>query len=68
MSEQKRCPKCGETKARDEYYKDGSKHDGLSTMCQVCKRRCAVAYYASHKEERAAYAAAYWRDYGKKRP
>lgn len=68
MKTEKRCPQCGTNKPAGEFYKDGTKADGLSSMCKSCKRRCAVAYYESHKEERAAYAANYWRMYGKKQP
>lgn len=47
----KRCTKCGEEKASEEFYRDRSKKDGLMTKCKACHR----VYQEEHREERRAY-------------
>lgn len=32
----KKCPKCGETKSTDEFYKNGLTQDGLQIYCKDC--------------------------------
>jgi 5-methylcytosine-specific restriction endonuclease McrA len=34
----KRCPQCGETKPKDEFYKSKSRPDGHDTYCKSCVR------------------------------
>ena len=38
MSETKKCPKCGETKPRTEFYKNAARSGGISTYCKVCEK------------------------------
>lgn len=35
----KTCGKCSTTKTVSEFYKDGSKKDGLATVCKLCKNQ-----------------------------
>lgn len=35
---EKRCPKCGETKKANEFYRDRSSPDGLQGRCRRCHR------------------------------
>jgi hypothetical protein len=37
--ESKKCPRCGETKGRDEFHKDSSRKDGLQAICAECSRK-----------------------------
>lgn len=46
----KRCPKCGDTKSRSEFYKDRTTADGLSTYCQICKKAKEKLYGSNNKE------------------
>lgn len=32
----KRCPMCKESKSKKEFYRSGSRSDGLSTYCKPC--------------------------------
>lgn len=34
--ETKRCPKCGETKPREMFYRKTSNKDGLQNYCKKC--------------------------------
>jgi hypothetical protein len=36
--EQKRCPKCGETKSVNEFYKHSRSTDGLQSYCKECQK------------------------------
>jgi hypothetical protein len=36
---EKRCPKCGQVKSVDEFYKCAENQDGLSCWCKDCKKR-----------------------------
>lgn len=36
MNTTKRCPKCGETKERTEFYKNRTTKDGLQGWCKPC--------------------------------
>jgi hypothetical protein len=62
----KRCSKCGEVKAREEFFADVRKKDGKYTSCKACDKlrkalRCAydiqwcknynAAYYAANSEK-----------------
>jgi len=48
----KRCPKCGETKAKDEFYRNKSSRDGLITYCKPCNLTRAKDYYNSARHGR----------------
>lgn len=52
----KRCPKCGESKARDAFAKDISKKDGRHSHCKACvnskdKSEYMRAYDLAHADE-----------------
>lgn len=44
------CPKCGETKPIEAFYKHKGMHDGLQAQCKACSAKQAAAYYAANKE------------------
>jgi len=43
----KRCPRCGETKPRSEFYESPSAKDGCSSYC----RPCNIEYSAQRQRE-----------------
>ena len=49
--EQKRCPRCKETKPTSDFGKDRRNKDGLNTYCRSCKKR----YNDEQKEYRTEY-------------
>ena len=61
----KRCYVCGEIKARTEYHRCRSRHDGIEARCKICsnkrrmspevKARAAKKYYLKNKDKIAAY-------------
>ncbi len=52
---ERRCPKCGITKAGSEYYKDKNRKDGLGRECKHCVIDRSSVSQASHREERIIY-------------
>lgn len=46
----KRCPRCGETKARSEFHKDSSAKDGLYGYCKSCNKAKAKAWTKANPE------------------
>lgn len=56
----KRCPKCGETKARDAFSRDRTQSDGLQSRCKVCRRGDQARWLAANPEAMRA-AQADWR-------
>lgn len=49
----KTCPKCGQTKALDQFNRDRSKSDGKSSYCRECNRKkCAVWKYENPERKR----------------
>ena len=66
MSNLKTCSKCGETKPREEFTRNKSKRDGLSSPCKACRKAYKVAnrekinegkrkYYADNREKAREY-------------
>jgi 5-methylcytosine-specific restriction endonuclease McrA len=51
----KHCTKCGVTKSATEFYKDASKHDGLSSSCKVCKNAANAKWNTANPEKFKAY-------------
>lgn len=49
------CTKCNVEKELDEFYKDKSKKDGLSSSCKECKSTQNKSYTDSHKKEKSEY-------------
>jgi hypothetical protein len=47
----KRCPKCGEDKPLDGFYKNKCKGDGFSVYCMDCARVLRKEYYEKHQTE-----------------
>jgi hypothetical protein len=54
MTDQKRCPKCGETKHLTEFSKNRRHPDGLQTYCRVCNRAHVTAWQKANPEKTAA--------------
>lgn len=50
MTDHFRCPKCGETKPRDEFYGVRKR----SGWCKTCARTKSAAYYAANREKQLA--------------
>lgn len=48
---QKRCPKCGETKAVSEFSGNRCQPDSLNIYCRVCESERGKKYYAAHLEQ-----------------
>lgn len=46
----KRCPRCGETKSVDEFYKNSHEKDGLSTWCKECTSAYSKDYRERNRE------------------
>lgn len=72
--QEKRCPRCEETKPRAEFYASRERPDGLDTYCRPCSRtkrrerysaggndRERAEYYENHAEKRAACKRSYER-------
>lgn len=55
----KSCTKCGETKALDEFHRDGRRRDGRRPYCGGCAREAARKYSAAHAVERREWHRAY---------
>ena len=55
----KTCTKCGKAKPLDEYYQSKDGKFGRTSDCKECIRARKRAYYAEHREEKAAYNRAY---------
>lgn len=47
----KRCPKCGETKPFDEFYRNAKTRDGLECWCKPCRRRDYRLWYGRNREK-----------------
>lgn len=59
----KRCPKCGETKNIDEFYKNKSRKDGRSVWCKICDNANNKKYIQNNKEHmREYYKEKYWKN------
>lgn len=55
MEDVKRCPKCGETKSIDEFYKNKSRKDGHSAWCKVCDNANNKRYVQNNREHMREY-------------
>lgn len=67
MEQTKKCSKCGEVKALEEFHKRTEAMDGRRGVCKVCDHQRLLEgsrkYAASHQEERrASFKAWYWRN------
>lgn len=59
--EEKRCPKCKETKSVDEFYSDKSRPDGRKSWCKVCLRTGIKKWEKENPDKRKEYEKR-WRD------
>lgn len=50
MSETKRCAKCGEIKAVDQFQKHARSSDGLQSYCRVCTKESSTQWRADNRE------------------
>ena len=67
MSEQtKKCYKCGEVKARSDFYKCKSRKDGLQSKCKACSSDCNAKWFARNRERDLARQAE-WRSGNRER-
>jgi len=55
----KKCTRCKETKALDQFYKREASRDGLSSQCKSCQKIGNLKYRAAHLEKASAYQAEY---------
>lgn len=46
----KKCPSCGITKSRDEFYRHKNRRDGLQVWCKACDRKREIQYRSRRKE------------------
>ena len=64
----KKCPKCGEIKNIDEFYKSNSRKDGFSSWCKICDNQSHKNYVDNNKEKLREYdKEQYWKDSKKHR-
>lgn len=57
--EQKRCPRCQESKDLAYFGVDNSRHDGRNKYCRACQRAIRVESYYRNPEKPRAYARNY---------
>lgn len=51
MEEAVRCARCGESKARSEFYRARSRKNGLQIRCKVCQKQLAAEWFAKNGKE-----------------
>lgn len=59
----KRCPKCRETKSLAEFYKCKSRPSGYRCWCKTCLKQSHKRYYLAHQAEYKAYRKQYRQDH-----
>ena len=53
MGGTKRCPKCGEVKPADEFFRSSSSIDGLQSYCRSCAKDYNSTWYVpEHAREK----------------
>ena len=55
MGDTKRCPRCGETKSIDDFYKNKSRKDGHSAWCKTCDNANNKKYVQNNQEHMREY-------------
>lgn len=55
MENMKRCPKCGETKGLDKFYKSKSRKDGHTSWCKECHNKSHKNYVDNNIEHIREY-------------
>lgn len=64
----KKCPKCGEIKEIEEFYKNNSRKDGFSSYCKICSNENHSKYVEDNKEKLREYdKKQYWKSPDKHR-
>ena len=58
----KRCSKCKQKKDTNDFNKNKSKSDGLSTECKLCKRQQDAKYRKENVEYCKDYQVKYWKE------
>jgi len=46
----KRCPRCGEVKALDEFHRDSTHSDGRTSHCKACRKAGPPEWYRRYKK------------------
>lgn len=54
MTDTKKCPRCGEVKPLEEFYKDKRSVDGHHWLCKRCQSIAAAKYYKTERGKKAA--------------
>ena len=57
--QEKKCPKCGEIKLIDQFYKNVTRRDGLTSWCKECSNESHKNYVKDNSE--------HMKEYGRKR-
>ena len=52
---EKKCTKCGESRAVESFHRRSSSGDGLATWCKSCCKEYSKAYRAENTEKEMAY-------------
>lgn len=63
IPDEKRCHRCGQTKAADEFSKHKERRDGLCPQCKSCSSEYGRKYYQKHREEIRAKSRRYYQEY-----
>ncbi len=59
----KLCPKCDEQKAKDAYYKDKRRADGLYSCCKTCHGEYTKGWSKKNPEKIAGRMRDFWRNH-----
>lgn len=57
----KKCPKCNKIKNKNEFDKNKSRKDGLSSYCKICLKEARKKHYSINKEHINASAKSYYK-------
>lgn len=63
----KKCSKCKQEKLLNEYNKDSSRKDGISTICKPCRKIVSNKWLEKNKEEHYAKRKGKYNEYYKER-
>jgi hypothetical protein len=50
ISESRKCPRCGEDRAAEEFARDGTKASGRKSFCKSCDNAKSKRYYEANRE------------------
>jgi len=57
----KKCSRCGELKSENEFWKDSTKKDNLTSNCKECQKENSRKWYQENKEHKKEYSRK-WRE------